>query len=130
MSTRCNIVIHHQDREQAMLYKHCDGMPEVMVHQLVHRLRLAHEGLEKNSRNTSDAEKLAAMLVALSIDESGVPGYVPCLRTPDDISFRYDIFIHDAETYELSFVDDGVRHSELVTCGRTAADWDQEAFVS
>lgn len=130
MSTRCNVVLHHKEQEQAMLYKHSDGMPEVMVGQLIDRLRRAHSCLAANSMYTGDAEKLAAMLVAFSIDESGVPGYQPCVRTHGDISYRYDIYVHDSETYELSFVDDGVRHSDLVHCGRADADWEREAYSS
>jgi hypothetical protein len=128
MSTRCNVVLHHKEQERAMLYKHSDGMPEVMVGQLIDRLRRAHNCLAANSMYTGDAEKLAAMLVALSIDESGVPGYQPCLITHGDISYRYDIYIQDSETYELRFVDDGVRHSYSVHCGPGDAEWELRVY--
>lgn len=114
MSTRCNVTLTDKQGCKAMLYKHHDGSPETMMPELASRLSAAHRRLSDKSYFV-DSEKISAVMVALSTDESGVPDYHPCLTQHDDIEFRYDVHLADDDTCQIT-VDDDVTDDVVVYC--------------
>ena len=94
MSTRCNVILHNRHhQEKAILYHHCDGDPDNMLPKLNGLLSQAGRSLEERGFSTTDPEKVAAMLVALSVDEAGIPAFQPCLTQHEDIRHLYRVFL-------------------------------------
>ena len=102
MSTRCNVVLHNQNGEQkAILYHHCDGYPDNMMPKLQSLFSKAGRLLNEK---VDDPERVAAMLVALSVDESGGPQFVPCLGTHDDIEYLYRVYLDESGVVDVEVV--------------------------
>jgi hypothetical protein len=77
---------------KANLYHHYDGYPENMEPKLYSLLKKAGRVLKKRGYCATDPGKLAAQLVALSVDDDGIPAFEPCLSQHCDIRHLYRVF--------------------------------------
>ena len=102
MSTRCNVAIHNQNgTKKAMLYHHCDGDPESMQPKLH---RMISEATRLLGGMSYDPEKVASVLIALSVDEGGIPQFMPCLERHGDVEFLYHVYLGpDAPLVEVVY---------------------------
>lgn len=89
--------------EKAILYRHCDGQPEVMMPELDRLVQQSKRRLEERSYCKTDPEKIAGMMVVLSADDNGMPSLLPCLRQHDDIQHHYHVSI-DGEHTEIETI--------------------------
>jgi len=91
MTTGCNVILFNTiGEEKAILYHYCDGDPDTMMPKLQELFSKTGRLLKQRFDNP---EKVAATLVAVSVDEAGVPEFVPCLRAHDNVECLYRVYL-------------------------------------
>ena len=134
MSTRCNIEIYDrldEENPRAILYHHADGYPDFMQGKLERFMEAAYEYLkEAGYPYWWDAERVAAVLIALSIEDyeeplkpfstdrgnqfesknanakyridGGVPVFQPCLQLHGDIAYIWKVRLLPEGKFEIT----------------------------
>lgn len=143
MSTRANIELYdnwkpnregpNRWRRGVILYHHSDGYPKWMGPELEEKLEEAKEELDKAGYPYWwDSERVGALMVKLSADESplhkNVPTFQPCLEHHGDIEYLWRVFLgpkggeYEIRCFEIAYDWESDQIKNL-----TEIDWRKEA---
>lgn len=126
MSTRCNVAIYNESSHEipgALLYHHDNGFPEWMGPELERSLKAAWSVLLDGYRAYWwDPERVAALMIAGSFKNNGVPKFQPCMQHHWDIAYLWKVHLvqepcsYKIEAYRLDkseVIPEWVAESEL-----------------